>query len=606
MDFSAQLKMTFLNESMGMLDEAENACMDMETSTSHRDNLNLVFRIFHNIKGSSTAVGCDGVGAFAHSVENLLTLLKESNHIISSDIIGVLLESLDLLRAGIKNECDGMGFPAATSLVGQVDRIIKRIQSKDLQKKADPFEKPDSTKENPTIESDGFQVFDDNTEESIQAYTSESYNNGSSPELIDNAESMKASASRVNSAKSEVLKVPLDRVEMLINYVGEMAILGAVLKEQSSTIKSPLIKNTIVQLGKVSKEVQDISMMLRMVPLTQTFQKMKRIVRDTAASTGKKVSFSIIGEEAEVDKSIVEKISDPLVHIIRNAVDHGIESPDAREKVGKDKTGQVKVSAYQQSGKFVIDIYDDGSGIDTQRLRQLTYDRKLHPDPFELTEDEAANLIFLPGLSTKKSISDISGRGVGMDVVKSNIDKINGEIHLTSNQGVGTQIKITLPQSLAIIETMVVLTSNQRFVVPISMISETIQISKNCLRKTSSLGEILLFRGENIPFYRLSRILQIKECPIGDIEKPVAIIVRNSVSVFAIMVEEIIGQYQVVVKNLGYQVDKTPGIIGSAILGDGKPSLILELDELIDARGFQIQKVVHGEEHQANTAGDDS
>lgn len=401
-------------------------------------------------------------------------------------------------------------------------------------------------------------------------------------------ESKKAPAAPAgNSGSDESIRVSLARLEKLLNFVGEMVILQSVLREQTGG-QSLLLRRTVHQLGKVTKEVQDISMSLRMVPLKQTFQKMQRIVRDTSAALGKKVSLHLEGDETEVDKTILESISDPLVHLIRNACDHGIESAEKRIASGKKDTGNVKLSAYHHAGKLVIEIKDDGGGINPAVLTQKAIEKGIVRPNQTLSEKEAINLIFHPGFSTKAQVTDVSGRGVGMDVVRSNIEKISGEVQVSTVLGEGTTFKIYLPLTLAIIDGMVIECSEQRYVVPLSHIHESVQLNSEDLKVTSTAGEILLLRGENIPLYRLQSMVGGKKKTDNKTQlQPIALIIRTLEQPFSVLVDDIIGQNQVVIKKLGDELSNLEGFGGSAILGDGKPALILELADLVKKYGHK-------------------
>ena len=377
----------------------------------------------------------------------------------------------------------------------------------------------------------------------------------------------------------------LQRLDNLIDFVGELVILQTVLREQTQSVDSIFIRKTIHQISKVTKEIQDLSMGLRMVPLKQTFLKMQRIVRDTSTSLNKKVHLNLVGEETEVDKTILENLGDPLVHLIRNAVDHGIESTENRLSSNKPETGTITLSASQQSGSLIIEISDDGGGINGERLRAKAIEKKMIKPETVLSEKETYSLIFQSGFSTKTEVTDISGRGVGMDVVKTNIEALQGDIQLTSVLHQGTTFRIRLPLTLAIIDGMIIRCGNHRFVIPLSQVFESIRPQANDLFQSTELGEVFTLRGEKLPLYRLNRLLNLKsnfsDSPIEEI----LIVVRSRESSFAVLVDEIIGMHQVVIKKLGLEHQGLKGFGGSAILGDGKPALILELFELILRHG---------------------
>jgi two-component system chemotaxis sensor kinase CheA len=338
-------------------------------------------------------------------------------------------------------------------------------------------------------------------------------------------------------------------------------------------------KKTLHQLEKVSKEIQDISMSLRMVPVKPTFQKMQRIVRDTAQALGKDVAIQLVGEETELDKTVLEKINDPLVHLIRNSVDHGIENSDIRTSKGKSAKGKVTLSAFHRSGKLILEVSDDGGGLDPQKLMKKAVEKGILKSGTQLSDKDAFNLIFAPGFSTKEVVTDVSGRGVGMDVVRTNITDLSGEIFIDSVLGKGTTFQIVLPLTLAIIEGMMLTYAGDRYVIPFGHIFETFRPSINDVQWNTGLGHVLMLRGENMPVYRLGDFFGKKSNQ--KTENMIAAVIRTGHKPFAILVDDILGHSQVVVKQLGSELKGFKGVSGCTILGDGKPALILEPMDLI-------------------------
>jgi two-component system chemotaxis sensor kinase CheA len=380
------------------------------------------------------------------------------------------------------------------------------------------------------------------------------------------------------ASADESIRVSLSRVEKLINFVGEIMILNSVLREQLRDA-DPLIRKTSTQLHKITKEIQDLSMSLRMMPLKPTFQKMQRIVRDTSTALGKDVNLILTGEETEVDKTILECLTDPLVHIIRNSVDHGIEVSEKRLERGKPSAGTVELKAFHQSGKLVIQIKDDGGGIDTERLKTKAIERGVLTAGKELTHQEALHLIFHPGLSTKAEVTDISGRGVGMDVVKTNVEKIQGEIEIESQSGKGSCFTIILPLTLAIVDAMIIREGDAKFVLPLAQVQESLILDPSNIKTARERDEILLLRDQTLPLFRLSKLLGV---PTKKTVTDQMIVVSHAGNFsFAVVVDEIIEQTQIVIKTLGSELRNLQGFSGSTILGDGHPALILELIDLV-------------------------
>ena len=377
------------------------------------------------------------------------------------------------------------------------------------------------------------------------------------------------------------IRISLSRLEKLMNFVGEMVILQTVLKEQVQVDSSILLRKTVGQLGKVTKEVQDISMSLRMIPLKQTFQKMLRIVRDTSSELGKQVDLKTQGDETELDKTILDNISDPLVHLIRNAVDHGIEDAKTRRANNKPENGTIWLRAFHQSGSLMIEVQDNGGGLDPEKLKKRAIEKGILPPNSSISDKDAYQLIFAPGFSTKTEVTSISGRGVGMDVVKTNIARLQGEILIDTELGKGTCFRVRLPLTLAIIDAMVILCDDVRYVLPLSHVHESVRPLPSDIKWVTGMGEVFCLRGENLRLYRLGHLLHRKS-ELKSIHDSIAIVVRVGDTPFSILVDDIIGEYQVVIKKLGDEHKSLKGFSGSAILGDGRPSLILELLDLVE------------------------
>lgn len=604
-DFEKELKLGFLEEAGQLLSDVERCYLDLESNPADVSIIDQIFRVAHNLKGSSKAVGFDEMGAFAHEFESLLLKLKNQELQPSSELVSLLLRCNDHIATMVNSLKDDMG--ATFDSTGLLEEIEAAMQGKLSQA-------PDSTPEvEEAIEevstdyppADAFVEESQDPEAYLQSLIDKNFQEQSSTptqqavapseptapaKSTDNVVAIKAKETTApnkahppsgggGNTADESIRVSLARLEKLLNYVGEMVILQTVLKEQTHDA-SLLIRRTVHQLGKVTKEVQDISMGLRMVPLKQTFQKMQRIVRDTSNALGKKVNLVLAGEDTELDKTVLERISDPLVHLVRNAVDHGVEGPQTRIDAGKDPVGTLLLSAYHQSGKLVIEVKDNGAGINPDVLRRKAVEKGILKSNQTISDKDAINLIFHPGFSTKAQVTDVSGRGVGMDVVKTNIEALQGEVHVETELGSGTTFKIFLPLTLAIIDAMIVKVQNERFVIPLSHVHESVRPVASDIKFTTGIGEVLMLRGENLPLFKLSDLLNRKGAN-REIKDLIALVVRTGASPYAVLVDDIIGQHQVVIKQLGEEVQGLKGFAGSAILGDGKPALILEIAELM-------------------------
>jgi two-component system chemotaxis sensor kinase CheA len=546
-----KLKAIFLEEAAQLLMDAEQSFLQLEVNPEACGIIDSIFRLAHNIKGSANAVGFSELGCFMHDLESVFLKIRNKELKISPELVDVFLRSNDLLCHWIAQlEKD----PQA-----QVDYhpLLQRLQA--INSNAGP----------PVVrvpQAGGFEIFDEPSVPEPQAGGGKSHD-----------------ISLVNAKADDSIRIPLQLVDGLINEIGELVILQTVLKEQKHLVQSALLQKTIDQLSKVTRGIQDSSMRLRMVPLQLTFQKMQRILRDTSKKLGKDVNLHIHGESTSLDKTVLDNLGDPLVHLIRNAVDHGIESTDDRIRAGKTAQGNVWLSAFHQSGKLVIEIRDDGRGLDVAHLHEVARKRGILGPDQVLPDKAACELIFHPGFSTKSQVTDISGRGVGLDVVRTNILKLKGEIELQNHPGQGTCFRIWLPLTLAIIDGMVInVNDSERYIVPLTQVHEIFELSGSEMHAMGQQQEVFDIRGKTLPLYHLHKVLNRTSSP--RLTRGVVIVSRVNHKEFAFAADRVIAQQQVVIKQLGRDLKKIHGVSGSAILGDGKAALILDLEEIAKGR----------------------
>jgi two-component system chemotaxis sensor kinase CheA len=376
------------------------------------------------------------------------------------------------------------------------------------------------------------------------------------------------------------IRVDLDRIDRLMNLVGEIVITQSMLSERATGLpkrEAAAFVDALFSLGRQTRELQDNVMAVRAQPVKVVFQRLPRLVRELERSLGKKAHLVLQGEDTEVDKTIVEELADPLIHMIRNSMDHGLETPEERLAAGKTPEGTIKVSAEHRGSRILICVSDDGRGINRDRLIQKARARGLLPEHGEPSPEEADNLIFHPGLSTAQQVTDVSGRGVGMDVVRSNVEALGGRITVESTPGRGCRFTLGLPLTLAVLDGMIVRAGTERFVFPLSNIVETMQLDPKAVETLPGNRQILQLRGEIAPLLKLRELLGIRA--IGH-EPNVVIVETESVPRLAIAVDEIVGQQQVVVKNLEASFRRVEGVSAATILGDGLVALILDVDAL--------------------------
>lgn len=418
----------------------------------------------------------------------------------------------------------------------------------------------------------------------------EEYDNLKKPKLKEaKEEKIKVptiSSSNDNKKKNEhvqsMISVSVSKLDKLMDLVGEMVIAEAMVTQNPDLLGLELenFQKASQQLNKITSELQDTVMSIRMVPLAPTFQKMHRIVRDMCKQLGKEVKLEIMGEETEVDKNIIEHISDPLMHLVRNALDHGIEASDIREEMGKEKHGIITLEAKNSGNDVLVIVRDNGKGLDKDRILQKAIDNELlYKKPEDMTDREIFNLVLLPGFSTKESVSEFSGRGVGMDVVSKNIESIGGTLSVDSVMNHGTTITLTIPLTLAIIDGMNIKVGNSCYTIPITSIKESLRPRKNEIITDPDGNEMIMIRGQCYPIIRLHKRFKV-ETKICEFTEGIIIIVEQDSKTICIFADELVGQQQVVVKGLPsyiQKIRKIQGLAGCTLLGDGSISLIIDV-----------------------------
>jgi two-component system chemotaxis sensor kinase CheA len=383
--------------------------------------------------------------------------------------------------------------------------------------------------------------------------------------------------------KNVTVKVSTSKLDNVVDMVGELVI------AESLVFQNPLVQASndqklfkdFSQLHRITSELQKTAMSMRMVAIKQTFQKMVRLVRDLARKAGKEVDLHMSGEETEIDRRMVDEISDPMIHMIRNAVDHGLEAPEEREAAGKDLKGNIYLRAYHQGGHLLIEIRDDGRGLNREKIYRNALKKGIIRPNESLNEKEIYNLIFLPGFSTADQVTDISGRGVGMDVVKKFIDKVRGSVEIDSTPGEGTLFTIKLPLTLAIIDGILVQVGKERYILPTVTVKESFQPKEDQFYTVAKKGEVVSIRGKVFPLIRLYHILNVP----AEKTKPhqgIIVVVEYENEEVCLLIDELVGKQEVVIKSLGSQFIETKGFSGGAILGDGRVGLILDIKGILE------------------------
>ena len=572
--FEKELKLGFLDEAEQSIADVEHSFLTLETDPNNKENIDNIFRLAHNLKGSSKAVGFDQMGQFTHEFETFVLKVKNDELKVNAAVVSMLLKATDFVKLMI----------VELRINLEADISIEEMLAKLKNFTGESAELIDLLQEETEIPDEA-------------ALTAETGDNESKLKLF--ARKAKQTAHAKAPALDESIRVAGSKVEKLLNAVGEMVILQSVLSQSKDGTNTQNFKKTMHQLSKVSKEIQDISMGLRMVPIKPVFNKMLRIVRDTAQTLNKEVMLNLVGEESEIDKNVLENLNDPLVHLIRNSVDHGIESAEVRLANGKPAKGNIELKAYHKSGKLVIEVSDDGGGLNAELLRKKAIEKGIISETDVLSDSECYKLVFKAGFSTKEQITEVSGRGVGMDVVRTNIELLGGEIQVESTLKKGTLFRITLPLTLAIVDAMIASYGGQKYVVPLNHVYETLQPKLNQVYKEKNLGTVLLLRGENLPLYHLGDFFAQKRN--NNETNMIAIVFRNNNKPYAILVDDILSQQPVVVKRLGSDMEGMLGISGTTILGDGRPCLILEAQDLLLRKISRIENNLNNDSIKLNT-----
>ena len=412
------------------------------------------------------------------------------------------------------------------------------------------------------------------------------------PIAVVNVATKKPSVSKVNPPASEStsIRVGIDKVDSLINMVGELVITQAMLSqigEQEITDETiTALQEGLAQLAHNTRDLQENVMRIRMLPISFVFSRFPRLVRDISQKLNKQVELKLLGEQTELDKTVMEKISDPMVHLVRNSLDHGLETVEKRIAAGKDPVGKVTLNAFHQGGNIVIEIMDDGQGLNTVKIKQKAIANGLVTEADELGDDEINELIFMPGFSTADEVSDISGRGVGMDVVRRNIQSLNGSVEVSSAPGVGSTFTIRLPLTLAILDGQLVRIAQHTYIIPLISIVESLQINISKVSRVGKDLDVLRLRDEYIPILRLYNIFN-HQGAIETLDKTLLVVVESDNQKIGLLVDDLLAQQQVVIKSLEANYQKVDGVSGATILGDGRVSLIVDISGLIKLSGLR-------------------
>jgi len=556
------LLLDFITEAGEHIESAEAGLLELETKPGDNEVLNQIFRAFHTIKGMAGFLNLTDIGSLAHSAENLLDLARKGELVLANKSMDVVFESIDMLKKMIACLKESIESGNAVVVQNDLPQLLAKLKSAAQgQNIAACLDTPQGQK----IDKELDEILSVKTEPKLK-YTAPQENVKIKTHTSD-----------------EKIKVSTSRLDDLINMSGELVIAQLMVTEEVSTklASEHELGRKVAHQSKIVRDLQELSMSMRMVPIAGVFQKMARLVRDLSHKAEKKVNFSTQGEETELDRNIVDKIADPLVHMVRNSVDHGIESPQQRIEAGKNPTGQIELRAFHQAGNIVIEIQDDGKGLDKEQILKKAIDNGIVEAGQELSDEEIYKLIFHAGLSTAQKVTSVSGRGVGMDVVRKNIESLRGKIDISSIPGKGTTFTIRLPLTLAIIDGQIVKVGSERYIIPINSIVRTLRPQANQLSSVQNRGEMVTVRGELLPLVRLYKLFGTVPT-IEDPTESLLVIVEEDGNKCCLLVDELLGQQQVVIKSLGEGLGKVKGVSGGAIMGEGTVRLILDIAGLME------------------------
>ncbi|HCS66115.1 MAG TPA: chemotaxis protein CheA [Cellvibrio sp.] len=638
-----QFHAVFFEESQEHLDVMEQLLLDLDVADPDGEMLNSIFRAAHSIKGGSGIFGFDALASVTHIMESLLDKIRQGKMAITTDMVDLFLNSVDQLKEILRcyRTSDELNWAGVYELTKKLELVTAGKTSSPVEAennesygffsaieteaedegfgffddpvsietaKADP-EEDDSFgffDDIPAAEStaasipspikaidDYFGFFEDPSPPSTASIPGAALDTRTPVTPIVPVQSVplteknsavpvpKVKSNESVNVESSSIRVDVSKVDQLINLVGEIVITQSMMSLLGKSLEGPIAEKFQAVAGELernTREIQEAVMSIRMLPVSFVFNRFPRVVRDLSSKLGKQIDLIIEGGETELDKGLTEKLVDPLTHLVRNSIDHGIESADLRRERGKNPTGTVVLRAAQQGGNIVISIKDDGSGLNRERILEKARENgiAISDNP---KDEEVWQLIFAPGFSTAAAVTDVSGRGVGMDVVKRNVQSLGGRIDIESRAGQGATFTIHLPLTLAIVDGMCVSVGDQTFIIPLVHIVESMQPAAKDIKTLAGDDQLLHVRNEYWPILPLYKVMQL-ESQFTDVSKGIAVLIETNKYRFALFVDGLVGQQQVVIKSLEQHYKRVQGIAGATIMGDGSVALIVDVESL--------------------------
>ena len=604
----AELLREFINESREHLDNIESGVLVLENNPTDSETLNTVFRAFHTFKGGAGFLNLIPINRLAHVLESLLDLARQNKLTIDAPVIELILRGRDVLKQFL-DEIDGqmngarplspIQIPTAL-LKAETQEIIDNVNAgkpatQAVTETAEIVPAPAAPVEStapvaapvapaPAPALTAIHVEIPTTPVAPPPPPKPAAETGILPAIPAAAQAAaQAAAGPMRDSQSAMVKVDTTKLDSLLDLVGEMVIAQSLVGQDLGqfTDINPQFTRNMAQLARITKELQRVSMLMRMVPIRGVFQKMARVTRDIAAKQKKKVDFITSGEDTELDRGVVEELNDPLLHMIRNSVDHGIESPEKRVAAGKPATGTLHLRAFHQGGNIVVEIQDDGAGLNRDRILSKAIERGLTSASAPHTDAEIYNFIFAAGFSTAEKITDVSGRGVGLDVVRRNIERLRGRVDISSELGKGTKFTISLPLTLAIIDGLIVKVGEERYILPTLSVRESLRLQPEMITRMQNKAEVVNVRGRHLPLLRLHELFGVPST-LEDANKGIVVVVQSGVNLRCLLVDALLHKQEVVIKNINdMMTHKNRSLAGATILGDGRVGLILDVNALV-------------------------
>ena len=583
----------FLNEGDEGLAQADRILMNAERDGTDSEKINGLFRVFHSLKGVAASLELSRISGLAHTTETMLNRCRQGELALKGGVLDLVFDATTMMRTLLGNVRaalqEATPLPPMPELRQLVARIRTATEGGPVLQRETPAVRPGASL-GEILTQAPFNVPAEAVARAAGAQKTSGRRIGEElavqgvvePREVAEALRAQARAAQAGTVRlRETVKVDLERVDDLVEMIGELVIVEAMVVNapEIEAIASARVRNCLGQLAKVTRDLQDVGMRMRMVPLGGVFQKMARMVRDLSHKSGKQVQLQLSGESAEMDRGMVEQLADPLVHMIRNSMDHGIEPPEERVKAGKPAGGTIRLAAFHEGGSIVIEVADDGRGLDREAILRKAAAQGLIKEGDSLGDAEIHALIFAPGFSTARTVTEISGRGVGMDVVRRNIEAMRGRVQISTVPGAGTKFRIVLPLTLAIIDGMLVRCGSERYIIPTLSIVESIQPDRSMLLTLARTTEMINVRGEILPLLRLDRLFRL-EGARTDPTEALVVVVEGMGRKLGLLVDDVVTQQQVVIKSVGAGIHDVRLVSGAAILADGRVGLILNIEQM--------------------------